>query len=247
LGAGWNIEVLRELKRDSFGRVELVRLGSDREREGELCIRRVACGGAVPGSRLVARMLMRREQTALVQLAGLVGVPRVLHGSSAELLRSFEPGVALSQTEELAVDFFEQLRELVEQMHARGVCHNDLHKEQNVIVGLDGRPCLVDFQLASLHPRPGRLARSRMREDLRHVEKHRRRYMREGRGPAGEALELAALPALKRSRTALVWRRTAKPLYNFVTRRLMGTRDGEARRRSDGSWPRWTAARGPRP
>ena len=113
--------------------------------------------------------------------------------------------------------------------------------------GTNGRPALVDFQLASSHRLGSRVQISRAREVLRHVEKHRRRYLRDGRGPRGSEFVLADLPPLRRSFTALVWRRTIKPIYVFVTRKLLSTRDGEARRRSDGSWPRWTPARGPRP
>ena len=241
-----DVEVVRELKRDVFGRVELVRCLQHPATPPELAIRRVACGSRVPGSRLVARALLVREARALELLQGLNCVPRVLEVSRSELLRSYQAGVALSETDELALDFFERLAELVVEVHARGVCHNDLHKEQNVIVGLDGRPCLVDFQLASSHRGESRLKRSRAREDLRHIEKHRRRYLRDGRGPAGSEFVLAAEPPLRRSFTALLWRRTVKPIYVFVTRKLLATRDGEARRPSDGTWPRWTAARGPR-
>jgi serine/threonine protein kinase len=245
-----NVEVVRELKRDVFGRVELVRIlpaSSSAAPDAQLAIRRLATGSSVPFSRLVARLLLARERRALEQLSGLAGVPRLLEGSQDELLRSYQAGVALSATDELALDFFERLAELVREVHARGVCHNDLHKEQNVIVGADGRPSLVDFQLASVHAQGSRMLRSRAREDLRHVEKHRRRYLRDGRGPAELHFDLAQEAPLVRSRTALVWRRTAKPIYVFVTRKLLSTRDGEARRRSDGSWPRWTSARGPRP
>lgn len=244
-----NFEVVRELKRDVFGRVELVRLtldGAGGARDAQFAIRRVACGSAVPCSRFVARLLMAREQRALERLAGLRGVPGLQLCSKDELVRDYQAGVALSATDELALDFFEQLVLLVRAVHARGVCHNDLHKEQNVIVGADGRPCLVDFQLASVHALGSRTLEARAREDLRHIEKHRRRYLRDGRGPQGSTFDLTSEPRLKRSRTALIWRKTAKPVYIFVTRKLLGTRDGEARRRSDGSWPRWTAARGPR-
>ncbi len=233
--------VVRELKRDVFGRVELVRLEAE-----QLAIRRVACGSRVPGSKFVARRLLAREQRALLRLEGLEGVPRLLEASRGELIRSYQSGVALPQTDELALDFFERLAELVGEVHARGVCHNDLHKEQNVIVGSDGRPALVDFQLASTHRSATRLRASREREDLRHVEKHRRRYLRDGRGPAGSEFVLAAEPPLRRSFTARLWRRTLKPVYVFITRKLLRARDAEARRRSDGTWPCWTAARGPR-
>jgi hypothetical protein len=75
------------------------------------------------------------------------------------------------------------------------------------------------------------------------VDKHARRYLRPGRGPAGAAAPPGPRPP--RSLTARLWRRLAKPLYNLVTRRVLGTRDGEARRASSGPWPRWTPPLGP--
>lgn len=260
--AAEGVRVERELKRDALGRVELLARGSDR------WIRRVACGGALPGSALVARALLRREARALEALEGLAGVPRRTAAAGlaavpttdgrrpdprAVLVREHVAGAALHEAEELPADFFERLRELVQALHARGVCHNDLHKEQNVLVRADGRPALIDFQLASVHPRRGRTFESRVHDDLRHVEKHWRRYTRDGRGLEGTAAApgaptaTAAGPAVRRRRTWIswLWRRTAKPLYNAVTRGLLRTRDGEPRRESSGPWPRWVAPVGP--
>ncbi|MCK6444989.1 MAG: phosphotransferase [Planctomycetes bacterium] len=157
------------------------------------------------------------------------------------LVRSFVAGVALPKAETLPRNFFELLAAEVRALHARGVCHNDLHKEQNVIVAPDGRPGLVDFQLASVH-RPGSFTwRARSAEDLRHVEKHRRRYMRIGRGPEGAEIDVHAVPKPRRGPLAFVWRKLGKPLYNFATRKLFSARDGaEERRPSSGPWPRWT-------
>ena len=244
-------ELQRLLKRDSFGRVELVRLSVPDEggAADTLAIRRVACGGSLPGSALVARLLLDREARALERLGAAPAqdsVPRILERRPDSLLREYVDGVPLSEAEALPVDFFERLAELVAEVHARGVCHNDLHKEQNVLVGIDGRPWLVDFQLASVHQGDSRARRTRCREDLRHVEKHRRRYMRTGRGPAGLELDLSRVEPLERSLAARWWRRSVKPVYVFVTRRILSTRDGEARRRSDGPFPRWTPALGPR-
>ena len=102
---------------------------------------------------------------------------------------------------------------------------------------------MIDFQLASCHSSRSRKLASRARDDLRHVAKHRRRYLRYV--PSEVKREIEKLP--QRSWIALVWRRTVKPLYNLITRSLLGTRDGEARRLTSGPWPRWTAPVGPRP
>jgi len=223
------------LKADALGRVERVVTA-----DGSVRVRRVACGGRIPGSGLVARALLARERRALAALEGLAGVPRALGGRAGVLERSWIEGAPLSAAEELPADFFDRLDELVRALHARGVCHNDLHKEQNVLVAADGWPALLDFQLASVHRRGSRVFVSRARDDLRHVEKHRRRYTREGRGPAGGTASTGGGHDLARSPTALVWRRAVKPVYEFVTRRILRTRDGEPRRSSLGPWPRWT-------
>jgi predicted Ser/Thr protein kinase len=252
--------VLAELKRDQLGRVELLGRGEAR------LVRRVADGGALPLSRSIARVLLRRERRALEALDGLRGVPRLVRDAScvaapsldgrapradAVLVRSFVAGAPLHRCERLPLDFFERLEELVRALHTRGVAHNDLHKEQNVVVGEDGRPGLIDFQLASVH-RPGsRALRVRALDDLRHVAKHRRRYLRYTRVSDerwAPPADLRADPprAPKRRGAALVWRKTAKPLYHFVTRSLLERRDGEARRETQGPWPTWCAPTRPR-
>jgi len=228
--------VVRELKRDVFGRVELV------EGPGGRIARRVACGSGWPGTRLLARVLLRRERRALLRLHDLPDVPQVIDDAETAavpgaggrtvragdvLLRSWLDGVPLHDAEALPADFFDLLAALVGRLHERHVCHNDLHKENNVLVGPDGRPRLLDFQLASVHPRAGRQFQARCREDLRHVDKHRRRYEAEGKGGEGAP------------------RRFVKPLYNLVTRRLIRSGRGEPRRPSAGPWPRRTPPVGP--
>jgi serine/threonine protein kinase len=219
---GW--DCVRELKRDVFGRVELLRGPAG------LCVRRVACGNGWPGTRWIARLLLRREVRALAILSGLAAVPQLLAGdsqASGELLRSWCEGEPLWAVRELPQDFFDRLRDLVLAMHVRQVCHNDLHKENNILVDREGLPRLLDFQLASVHPRGGWRFRRRSAEDLRHVEKHRRRYE-----PGTSGQERTTRPILAR-----VWRLAVKPVYNLITRRLFGHGRGEPRRPREGPWP----------
>jgi hypothetical protein len=242
------------LKRDVFGCVERL------DGPGAALVRRVARGGRVPLAGLVARLLLRRERRALLALEGLEGVPQAVEEAAAArapsalgwplrpervLVRSWLAGEPLHRARALPTDFFEHLDELVVALHARGVCHNDLHKEQNIVVGTDGRPHLIDFQLASVHRRRGRAFRRRTQDDLRHVHKHRMRYTLYGRGPGGKGLEGGLGAGLRRRGLARVWRRLGKPLYEGFTRGLLGTRDGEERRPSSGPWPRWTQPLGP--
>jgi len=250
----WSVSVL---KRDAFGRVELLARGG--AADGLRLIRRVASGGALPLSRRIARALLRREERALAALSGLDDVPKLacaadlppLAGCEGEgvLVRSYVDGAPLHRCERLPLDFFERLEELVRELHARGVAHNDLHKEQNIVVGLDGRPALIDFQLASLHALGSRTLAARGGDDLRHVAKHRRRYLRYARVvDVAPSAELLANPprAPRRRGVALVWRKAAKPLYNLLTRRVLRRRDGEDRRAVSDPWPVWVAPVGPR-
>lgn len=227
---GWR--VVAELKRDALGRVERVV-----HADGRVGVRRVACGGSLPGSRLVARVLLRRERRALAALAGLPQVPTLLAHGRGWLVRSWFDGEPLHRALALPRDFFAHLGDLVARLHARGVAHNDLHKEPNVLVLADGRPALVDFQLASVH-RPGsRGLRTRSAEDRRHVHKHATRYERQGMRAAAEEVE--------RSFAARVWARGWKPFYNTLTRRWLRRPDAEGRRPKQGPWPRWQAPLGP--
>ncbi len=243
-------QVVRELKRDLFGRIELVE-GPSGQR-----IRRVASRSWNPLVGLLARILMRRERLALQRLADVPGLARValdrayiqatsLDGTTPRerdvLLRTFLEGVPLYATMELPRDFFERLEDLVSELHAHGVCHNDLHKEPNVLVSPEGHPQLVDFQLASIHAARGRTFRVRVAEDLRHVKKHQRFYER--------ALGVAGPRPLARRASigAWLWMRTGKPLYNLITRRILRLRATEERRPPGGPWPVWTRALGPRP
>ncbi len=273
--------VLDELKRDALGRVECVEgpggpggPGPSADVPPRRWIRRVAVGGRLPGSGLVARVLMQRERRALERLAGIDGVPRLmpeeelpglaelagLDGAvpapGACLVRSFVEGQPLHLAAELPADFFDHLDALVLALHGRGVCHNDLHKEQNVMVRPDGRPGVIDFQLASVHAPDDSSRRRRAREgdDLRHLQKHRRRYTRDGRGPGAALAGVVAVAGegqrgaghgLRRSALARIWRSVGKPLYEWGTRRVLKTRDGEPRRPSSGPWPRWKEPLGP--
>ena len=215
------------LKADDLGRIERGTLA------GRDAIRRSAARGLMGP---IARLLLRREARALERLGAsgepLEGVAELLCVEGGrELLRSWIPGEPLHRVTRLPANFFELLEELVGELHRRGVAHNDLHKEPNVLVTPAGRPALVDFQLASLHRLgSGRLAR-RAAEDLRHVRKHAARYAARDSASRTSARE--------RGLVARLWMATGKPLYNVVTRRLFRRLDSEGRRPRGGPWPEW--------
>jgi predicted Ser/Thr protein kinase len=246
-------QVTLELKNDVMGLVERV------DGPAGPVVRRVARGGRIPGTGVVARVLLRRERRALERLEGVFGVARLVKDAayaaapsrdgrvprqSHVLMRSWVDGVPLQQASELPENFFDLVLGLVQRLHAHGVCHNDLHKEANILVGEDGYPALVDFQLASIHGRDDRKFRVRVMEDIRHVEKHRYKYL--SRGGSRRATDVGPPARKRRSLIAHLWLRLGKPPYMFVSRRLLGYAGGERGRPKSGPWPDWTAPLAPR-
>lgn len=205
----------RALKADSFGRISLM------QGAGGPFVRRDL--GHVPlWLRLPARWLARREALGLRAVAGLADVPQLLAWDGRRLDRSYMEGAAMYQRPPRGdVAYFRAARRLLLQLHRRGVAHNDLAKEANWLVLEDGRPAIIDFQLASRGDPRARWMRLLFREDLRHLLKHKRMYCRESLTP----VERRVLRRNSWVRDA--WFRTGKPVYRFVTRRLLKWEDNE--------------------
>ena len=204
------------LKADSFGRIALMRA-----EDGVPFVRRDL--RHVPlWLRLPAWWLARREARGLEAVAGMADVPRLLRWDGRVLDRSYMAGDAMYQRPPRGdLAYFRQARALLQQLHRRGLAHNDLAKEANWLVLEDGRPAIVDFQLAVRgHPR-SRWMRLLAREDLRHLLKHKRMYCPDAITP----VERRVLGRTSWLREA--WFATGKPVYRFVTRRLLKWEDNE--------------------
>lgn len=203
------------LKADSFGRIALMR-----DARGVFVRRDLS---ASPWwLRFPAWRLARREARAIGQLDGLEATPQLLGWDGVRLDRSYLEGAAMYQKPPRGdLTYFRAARRLLQQVHRRGIAHNDLAKEANWLVLADGRPAVIDFQLAVRgHPR-SRWMRLLAREDLRHLLKHKRTYCPESLTPVERRV-------LKRhSWVRDAWFRTGKPVYRFVTRRLLKWEDNE--------------------
>jgi predicted Ser/Thr protein kinase len=202
------------LKKDLFGQVSLEFRGCT-----QVVLRDAR--GARRWLRWIARRLMSREASALRVLDGVPGVPRLISLECDTLYRTWLEGQPMHLARPYDAQYFRAAARLLRKVHRRGVAHNDLAKEPNWLVAPDGNPALVDFQLAMHSPGRGRLFRLLAREDLRHLLKHKRTYCA-SRLTTRERDILANPAALSR-----LWMLTAKPLYLFVTRRLLGWADRE--------------------
>ena len=133
----------------------------------------------------VGRLLVRHEADLFRRTADLEGVPGLVGvWQSHGLVRDFVPGQALWKGRRLDDAFFTRLQALIEAMHRRGMAYVDLEKPQNVLVGDDGLPYLIDFQISwpwpigrAAHSFAGRwLCRGLQQGDRYHLRKLQRHF-----------------------------------------------------------------------
>ncbi|MEN1929080.1 serine/threonine protein kinase [Luteimonas sp. MJ250] len=223
-----SVEV-RALKADSFGRIGLMRREGEDARPGAgnagatLFVRRDL--RHVPWwLRLPAWWLARREARGLEAVAGMADVPQLLRWDGCTLDRSYLPGDAMYQRPPRGdLAYFRRARRLLRQLHHHGLAHNDLAKEANWLVLEDGRPAIIDFQLAVRGRPRSPWMRLLAREDLRHLLKHKRTYCPDRITP----VERRVLKRTSWLRDA--WFATGKPVYRFVTRKVLKWEDNEGR------------------
>jgi hypothetical protein len=205
------------LKRDVFSETIAGHLAEDPSRK--VALRKL--DGVPIWARPVAWYLARKEIRGLKAVQGIEGTPALLRVDRVGLLRSWSEGTPLQLARPVDREFYRDAKRLLRQMRRRGVTHNDIAKPQNWLRTPDGRAAVIDFQLASVHRRRGVIFRTMAREDLRHLLKQKRAF-------APDLLTASERRLLARkSLPSRLWMATAKPVYNFVTRRLMNWSDGE--------------------
>ena len=130
----------------------------------------------------LGRWLCQREQKFYARLTDLPSVPKVL-GAIGEtgFVLEFVDGRPLSEGGPVPDGFFRRLQALMIELHRRDIAYVDTNKMQNILVGRDGKPHLVDFQISfdARGAGPAWLRRRIMAHlqgsDAYHVLKHKRR------------------------------------------------------------------------
>ncbi len=205
---------LKLLKKDVFGELSL------RNDQAGLRIVRDA-SRARPWAWWLGRRLLQREARALAAIDDIAGIPELLHVDTDTLQRSCIAGEAMQKSRPADAGYFRAAARILRRLHRQGLVHNDLAKEPNWLVTESGQPGIVDFQLAWYSPKRGRLFRLLAREDLRHLLKHKRTYCPKHLTRRERAI-LANPAAPSRA-----WMLGGKPVYHFVTRRILGWADRE--------------------
>lgn len=126
----------------------------------------------------IGHFLRNRELGILRQLDELDQVPQAIKpfGRNGLVYRYIE-GCSLDEKPDLPDVFFDRLQELLTTIHQRKICYMDLNKRGNILVGKDGRPYIIDFQISLCMPAKwcNWLRGLFQQEDLYHLLKHKRK------------------------------------------------------------------------
>jgi hypothetical protein len=146
----------------------------------------------------LGRRLARREALALRRLADVPGIPAecgpVFAGGRRRenaVAHAYIPGHPLGVQEQPSDQFFPELRTLLEAVHRQNMAYMDLHKRENIVVGEDKKPYLVDFQVyfGLSHPHEAKnpvlrsILRALQQGDRYNLAKHVRRNCPNEEGP----------------------------------------------------------------
>ncbi|HEY7675462.1 MAG TPA: hypothetical protein VIG69_00210 [Candidatus Methylomirabilis sp.] len=173
----------------------------------------------------LAMLVARREHRVYRQLQELPGVPRLgPRVGRAAFLHEYIPGITLRATPKKGAihdEFFPRLREIIDALHRRRIFYWDLAKSDNIIVGEDGKPYLIDFQVCVRFPPAdsflGRLLNplfERCRqEDLYHFCKLKRKWR-------GDQLTGDELARARRTKFGAFWWRWMSRPYLRIKRKV---------------------------
>jgi hypothetical protein len=129
------------------------------------------------------RRFARHEAKLNEALQDIRGIPGYLgmYGTHG-FVHEFIPGRPLEGDMKLGPEFFADLYRLFADLHSRHVAYVDSNKRENILMGEDGRPYLIDFQISwhnAKGPRQNFLARWLLKrlqtEDWYHFYKHKTR------------------------------------------------------------------------
>lgn len=169
----------------------------------------------------IGRYLCRRELRFYGSLADLPSVPRVLGTvGPTGFAHEYVQGRPLERGKAVPDGFFAQLQQLLAELHRRQIAYVDTNKPQNILLGDNGRPYLIDFQISWDLNELGNnvlnrwLLRRLQRADIYHILKHKRRMRPDELQPGERDL------AVRRGALIRLHRIVAWPYFR-VRRRLM--------------------------
>ncbi len=180
--------------RETFKHDFFAATGLYEDAQGQVVVKinRVQGLGGIP-LQWIGWFLARREIRHYQVAQGIEGIPALIGPVGATgMAHAFVPGCPLGRYEAVNDQFFDRLEAMLAELHRRDMAYVDLNKRQNILLGEDGRPHLIDFQISLWLPARGwgRLSLLRwflarfQHGDNYHFLKHKRRLrpdlLREG-------------------------------------------------------------------
>lgn len=138
-----------------------------------------------------AAMMSSHEYKIYKMIADIEGVPELgprlgWRGYFHEYIEGKTLHELKESPEVLPENFFNELLDIVNQVHKRRILYVDMNKKGNVIMSENGKPFLIDFQISQYFKKRrwilGRLIDNvfnrLIKEDIYHVYKHKKRYQK---------------------------------------------------------------------
>jgi hypothetical protein len=190
--AGRRYELVKVFKHDFYAATAMYRAAQEGAGPDRLVVKFGREQGfmGLPGA-WIGRWLLRREKRFHQRVDGVEGIQRwVAQISDSAYALEYLDGRTLDTFESPPGEggqFFDELRRLIDALHARQAAYCDLHKRSNILVRPDGRPALIDFQISVLlDDGPDTLRRRCWKRcvaylqgmDLYNLYKHKRRMAR---------------------------------------------------------------------
>ena len=123
------------------------------EKDGEQVVLKDHDGMDAAYARFIGPLLVWREVKAMRRLKHLSGVPKFIFcpDKRSLLMEHIEARqvVNVNKSEYDAIHYFQNLKDIIEQMHQQGIAHGDLRSPTNALIDANGGAVLVDF-VASL-------------------------------------------------------------------------------------------------
>ena len=136
------------------------------------------------GMQWIGRYLRWREMHFYERLSDLPQVPKVLGTvGKTGFVHEYVKGSPLSDRTSVPDGYFEKLFQLIDELHRRGIAYVDTNKPQNILIGDDGEPHLIDFQVSwdsewwINKPLSRWMTKKFASDDRYHILKHKRRLM----------------------------------------------------------------------
>jgi serine/threonine protein kinase len=100
--------------------------------------------------------MLRHEHEVYKRLEGVTGIAKCygLIANTYLAIEFIESDTIRKNRPDNDSDFYDQLLEIIHQLHQRKIAHMDLKKKENLLVGADGKPYVIDFGAAVIY-KPG--------------------------------------------------------------------------------------------